>query len=249
MDACSDAARARFPAGLFQPPNGYRFGEEALLLAVFGAKFRPGAKNVADLGTGCGVALFGILLLLENARGLGLEREPELVNCAMKNAEMLGLPAEFLCVDLAGQNAIPKTYAGKYDLALANPPWRAEQGGRPSPDALRNNALRSSHGILADFLAAAHFLLRHKGTLCLILPAQGLVAAFEAARRAGLGARFLLPLKTAAPTGRCERVILGFKKGAKDDLEIPAPVLVQSIRNDSPSLPWPARTLRITESF
>lgn len=249
MAACSDAARARFPAGLFQPPNGYRFGEEALLLAIFSAKFWPFAKNAADLGAGCGAALFGLLLLLEHTRGLGLERERELVECARKNAALLGLPAEFLCADLAEKGALPKTCAGKYDLVLANPPWRKEDSGRRSADALRDCALRAREEILEGFFSAANFLLRHKGNLCLILPAAGIAQAFEAARRAALGPRFLLPLKTPASNGRSERVILAFKKGAKADLQILDPVLVESIRNGNSAMPWPDRTLRITEPF
>lgn len=249
MAACSDAARARFPAGLFQPPDGYHFGEEAILLAAFCAKFWPRAKTAADLGAGCGAALLGLLLLLENARGLGIERKQELVERAIKNAALLDLPAEFVCADLAGKNPLPKIFAGKFDLTLTNPPWRGENSGRRSRNDLRDCALRARGDILPDFFSAANFLLRHKGNFCLILPASGVVAAFDAARYARFGARFLLPLKTPAPNGRCERVILALKKGAKDDLQILDPVLVEGIHNGDSAAPWPQRTLRITELF
>lgn len=68
-DTAVTTARARFPRGLHQPQDSYRFGADALLLAAFAAESLaslPGTapRQVAELGSGCGAALLGLCLRL-----------------------------------------------------------------------------------------------------------------------------------------------------------------------------------------
>ena len=98
------ARRALFPRGLAQPAGGFRFGADTLLLSAFAASSLPsaparGAKPLTglDLGTGCGAASLGLLLLRPDLdlTLLGLDSGPEMVDAAGENARALGLDGRF----------------------------------------------------------------------------------------------------------------------------------------------------------
>ncbi len=67
-----------------QPPRGYRFSLDSVLLADFAAPRCRGA--VLDLGTGSGVVLLLLARLCPGlSRGVGVEIQPELFECARAN--------------------------------------------------------------------------------------------------------------------------------------------------------------------
>lgn len=108
-------AVARFPCGLRQPPETFRFSIDALLLAAFATNglhsrtkdpTRPKAIRMADLGTGCGVVALAALLAYPRMTAAGIELQPSLVDAARHNGAMLGLEDRFtvLHADLATPN-------------------------------------------------------------------------------------------------------------------------------------------------
>ncbi|MDP2848509.1 MAG: methyltransferase [Humidesulfovibrio sp.] len=189
--------RARFPRGLAQPEGGFRFGADTLLLSAFAhAHLKPGhALTGLDLGTGCGAASIGLLLLRPDAplRLTGIDTGPEMIAAAQQNAEALDLSERFtpLLADAQDYSA-PNA---KVDFALANPPFRAPGTGKACPDNNKHRARFEGPGGFAAFAACASRNLRKGGHLFLVHLAERLPELICALDAAGLNTRRLLPVQ------------------------------------------------------
>ena len=80
---------------------------------------RGATLRLLDLGTGSGCLLLALLHELPAARGLGIDRSPEALAIAERNASALGLAerAQFALGDWAGG------LSGSFDLIVSNPPY------------------------------------------------------------------------------------------------------------------------------
>ena len=167
----SDVTRDRLRSGeltLLQPERGYRFSVDAPLLACFAAAGGEVAGTVADLGAGCGVV--GLLLCRKCPDALltAVENNSHMADCARRNVEMNGLAGRVKIIEediLEFRRISPPS---SFDLVVSNPPFRASASGRISPVAGRDAARHESTATLADFLAAAKYLVRPGGRICFI---------------------------------------------------------------------------------
>jgi len=211
----SQTARAAFPRGLVQPPGGFRFGSDALLLAALAAGL-AGSRAV-DLGTGCGAAGLGYLLMTadETAAVLGLDLEPAMAAAAGQNAAALGLAERFTArvADVRDIRSVDRLHPESCDLVLCNPPYRAPGSGRRPAGQARDAARFEVGGSLPDFAAAAAYLLANKGFFVCIHLAERLthVAAALAAHR--LEIKRLLPIAPRADAPARQILIVARKNG------------------------------------
>lgn len=140
----------RFPCGLRQPPETFRFSIDALLLAAFATNglhsrakdpTRPKAIRMADLGTGCGVVALAALLAYPRMTAAGIELQPALVDAARHNAAMLGLEDRFtvLHADLAAPQWLHR-FAPSADTCTTG-----EKTSHPSPGVHANAQTDDMH--------------------------------------------------------------------------------------------------------
>lgn len=192
-------SRARFPRGLAQPEGGFRFGADTLLLSAFAHAHLKRGKPLSglDLGTGCGAASIGLLLLRpdEPLRLTGIDTGPEMVAAATHNAENLDLAGRF-----APLLADVQDYRGPSPVhfVLANPPFRTPGSGKPCPDDARHRARFEGPGGFEAFAACAARNLRTGGQLFLVHLAERLPELICALDRSGLRTRRLLPVQGRA---------------------------------------------------
>jgi tRNA1Val (adenine37-N6)-methyltransferase len=195
-----------------QPRDGFRSGIEPVLLAA--AVPAQAGERVLEAGSGAGAALLCLASRVAGISGVGVERDPELVALAARNAAANGwLELTFLSEDIA---AAPDL--GRFDHAFANPPYHAA-GGTASPDAARDSARRAAPDLFATWAAAMGRRLIPRGTLTWIVAAAVLPACIVAMAEAGCSASAMLPLWPRAGQS-AKLVLLRGVKGGRGGLRL-----------------------------
>jgi tRNA1Val (adenine37-N6)-methyltransferase len=185
---------------LVQSASGVKASVDGLLLARF---IKPSPEwRMADLG--CGNGLVGLMLAKDNpyCNLLGVEIQSELIGQARQSARINSLDnIQFVQADL--RNHPWKETLERFDMVLANPPYRKVGTGRISPDPSRAAARHEIHGDVSDFARSASALLRDGGASTWIYRAQrfdDLVAAVTAAGMAPVRKRYVISRKNEEPS-------------------------------------------------
>lgn len=154
------------PLGKFQiyVSADHTFGTDAVLLASFAAEHK--AKLACDLGTGCGIIPL-LLLKSEAVQAVhGVELQTPAAEIASKNAELNGVSEVFAVhnVDMrALKGELPN---GGFDLVTCNPPYKADGAGSQNLTEAQKIARHEVKCVFADVAAAAKYLLKFGGRLC-----------------------------------------------------------------------------------
>src|SRR5271155_1135707 len=138
---------------LIQPRHGYRFSLEAILLGRFARA--TSRDRVLELGAGCGVVSITMASLYKPREVVALEIQPTLAEMIARNAALNGFDSvHVLCADLRHKK-IAGLEPARFDLIVANPPYRATAAGRENPDHGRRLARGENAAALHDFVFAA----------------------------------------------------------------------------------------------
>ncbi len=201
-------ARQYFPRGLVQPAGSFRFSADALLLAQFAATQSQRPLRGLDLGCGCGVVAFGVLLRMPAARFMGLDINPELVAAATQNAARLGLADHYTALtgDVRECKNLTEMPSAAFDLVTANPPYHKPGNGRRPATDMREAALFETHGDIGDFAALAGRCLKNNGRFCCVYSAERLPDLMAALTTHKLTPKRLRPVHGRA--GQAARLIL-----------------------------------------
>ena len=161
-----------FGLQLFQPWSGYRYSLDALLLARF-CGVLPSGGAIADLGAGCGVISLVLARVNQAVSVVAVENNPDMAAVTERNIQHNTLAGRVSvhCGDVVN---LRKSYPDStFDLVVSNPPFRTRETGRISPRAGRDAARHETTAGLADFIAAAKYMVKPSGKICFIqLPAR-----------------------------------------------------------------------------
>ena len=208
-----------FPKGLFQPEKGHKFSIDSLLLSCF---VNPKPKDrIVDIGCGCGVISFGILLrnMDKDLEVVGIDFDTSMIECATKNAYKLGLHDIFrpILMDIVKVKEARTLAPEQFNIAVMNPPYRNLGSGRISPYSLKNKARFEQMALLEDFIKAAKYLVKNRGRLYLVYLCERMSYLFEVLKKY-----------------RFEPKRIRFIHGHKQN---PSKVfLLEAVKNGSPSL-------------
>ena len=164
-------------ARLIQSKDGFRFGEDTVLLAWFVSEnlrlrqSRP--VRVLELGTNCGAGSILLAARRPDLRIDGVERQKEAAELFQRNIELNSYSDRMrgFCMDLRDlpSSEIP---GNVYDAVFMNPPYRkAEEGPITSEDAHSRELLEARfavHGSVDDFLSCGKKMLASGGDLFLV---------------------------------------------------------------------------------
>ena len=162
---------------LTQKKRGHRVGHDAILLAAaIGA--RPGDR-IVEFGAGVGAAGLAVAIRVADTEVTLVEIDPELAAIAQENVARngLGQRARVVALDVTAASddfAAKGIGPGSADHVLMNPPFNNPARQNVSPDPARSAAHAADANVLADWLAAAAWVLHSAGTLTLIWRADGL---------------------------------------------------------------------------
>ena len=208
---------------LIQPRYGYRFSLDPLLLCDFAA-IREGEEGV-DLGTGCGVMPLVLVRSAPGTRLVGVESQEDMAALAERNADLNGLGGRVGILRADVLDVKNLLSPSSFDLVVSNPPYRKRGTGRVSPKAGRDNARHESTAVLADFIAAAKYLVRPGGRICFICHPVRLAEFLATA-----GELKLTPMRLRMvhgnPSASARMFLVELVKGRKGELIILPPLMV-----------------------
>ena len=156
---------------IFQEPEEFCYGVDAVLLADFAAQAARKRKKcrIMDLGTGTGI----VPLILSHKTDAGyigcLEVQDHSFALVEKNIaynhledRIFGFHGDVSCF------AQEEAFADTFDVVTTNPPYFVGGGGLLSQNQAKSIARRETTGTLDDFLRLAAKLLRDKGDFYMV---------------------------------------------------------------------------------
>ena len=201
----------------------FRPGTDSFLLGAF-PLLRPGLR-VCDLG--CGTGLLG-LLLLQRQRELtvtGVDILPEAVALARRAAAENGLEDRLTVFqgDLR-ESMLP---AGRFDLAVCNPPYYPAGSGALPQTAARQAARSETACSLPELCGAAARAVRWGGAFCLVHKPERLADLCCALRESGWEPK-RLRLVCKMPASAPSLLLLEASRGGRPGLLVEAPLVLQT---------------------
>ena len=207
---------------LIQSKDGYRFSIDAVFLSEF-VTIKPD-DVVVDLGTGCGVIPLILLLTKPVGYAFCLEIQKDLAHQASRNAIINGFKDKMAVI--RGDIRNPSIQKKSVDVVICNPPYRKVKSGRLNPDKRRAIAKHELLASVDDILHAARHILRKKGRLAMIYPAERLAGLMSRLRRCTLEPKRIQinypDLKSSAKLALVEAYL-----GGNPGLEILPPLIGQ----------------------
>jgi len=209
---------------IIQPRHGYRFSVDPLLLADFAAVRR--GERCVDLGTGCGVIALLLARLGGDCSVTGIEFQQVMADIAARNVLLNDLAQRVEIVEEDVVSLKSHFPVDSFDLVVSNPPYRRPGTGKVSPRAGRDDSRHESTATLADFLAAAKYLVKPSGRICLIYHTCRLA---ELMAQAAL--QKLAPLRLRMVHGnskaQARMFMIELAKGRTGELRVEPPLMVR----------------------
>lgn len=195
---------------------------------------RPPFGRLVDFCAGVGVIGLGLLTRDPRATALLVELQERLADLARRNADDNGCGARVVVrqVDLTSPAALDDAGA-RYDLAVANPPYRTLDEGPASPDPEAAIAQHELKLTLSALVRTMRRCLRPGGRAALVYPAARLGALLGALEGEGLRplrARFVHP-RANEPANR---VLVEAHKGARGPLVVEPPLVLRDAAGYTP---------------
>ncbi len=167
----------------------------------------------------------------------GLDLNPEMAASARENAALLGFESRFEVMEAdVGRVREDKIFApDSFDLAVCNPPYRKEGQGRRPQGASRNAARFESRASLHDFVSAASFALRNKGSFCLVYLPERLPALFAALTQSGLEPKRMRFIHSRAQEP-AQLALMEARKNVRPGLRVEPPLILYQGRGPDTKL-------------
>lgn len=213
----------RFGLTLLQPRDGYRFTLDPLLLGDFSGAGKETA--IADLGTGCGVLALVLAQMAREARVVAFEHESAAAMLARENIRLNGLDQRVTVVHgdvLHVRHHLPVSTC---DLVVSNPPYRKQGRGRLNSHPGRLAARHETTAGIADFLAAAKYLVKPAGRICIVYHPSRLPEFMAEAERQKLAVT-RLRMVHGVPDAEAKVFLVELAKGRRPVSTVVMPPLV-----------------------
>ena len=210
---------------LIQRPDAFRFGTDSVLLADFAAPRRD--ERAVDLG--CGTGAIALLLAGHQPRMTvdAVEIQPDVADMAGRSVAINGMEARVRAHCLDMREAWRTLGAGRFSLAVCNPPYGRSGAALESLSETVRIARHEGDLTPADVARAAAMLLKNGGRFCAIYPSPRAYEMMRAMDDAGIAPKRLRTVQGVA--GRPPKFVLleGVKQGG-ESLHWLAPLVLRN---------------------
>ncbi|APG28847.1 hypothetical protein A7E78_14010 [Syntrophotalea acetylenivorans] len=208
---------------IIQRQDGYRFSLDPVLLCAFARVATD--ETVVDLGSGSGIIPLLLARRSETRNIVGVERQSAMVARSRRSVKLNGLENRITIREGDLRQVRNLLDAESAQVVVANPPFRKADSGRLSPQSERAQARHEMAGDLADFVAAAAYLLGTGGRCYLVYLAERLAELLALLRQAGLEPKRLRCIHSRI--GEAARMVLvESRRGGRGGMTIEAPLYV-----------------------
>ncbi len=209
---------------LIQDTDEFCYGMDAVLLAAYADLQHTDV--VMDLGSGNGIVAFLLEHKYHPARITGLELQPRPRELALRSLALNGLQdrIEFLQGD--AKEVASRFAAESFSAVVCNPPYTEAGAGPTGSRSIRHAARHETTASLADFLAAASYLLKTQGSLTMVHRPKRLAEILSACRDVRLEPK-RLRLVHPKEGSEANLVLLRCVKGARKGLVCDPPLIVR----------------------
>jgi tRNA1Val (adenine37-N6)-methyltransferase len=207
---------------LIQSRTGYRFSIDAILLSEFVTVKRD--DDVVDLGAGCGIIPIMMLLKKPVRHAYALEIQWGLAYQTARNVALNDFSGRMSVI--MGDIRNPPLAALSADVVVCNPPYRRKESGRINPDQQRAIARHEILASLDDILSTTKRILRPKGRLAIIYPAERLTDLMIKLRSFGLEPKRLRVIYPGMAS-EAKLVLIEASLGGKAGLKVLPPLVGQ----------------------
>jgi len=208
---------------VIQKKKGYRFSLDSLLLAHFVHL----KKDDKPLEFGAGSAV--VTLILQHRFGckkiVGIELQKDLAEMASRSVRLNGMEERIEILDADIRELRRLFPPGSFSVVFFNPPYRRIRSGRINPDSQKALARHELAGSIAEFAAAASYILKFKGHIFCIYPVRRLVELISKMRINGMEPKKLRIVHTNRHA-RGEFVLMEAVKGGGEELQILPPLFI-----------------------
>lgn len=174
---------------ILQPENGYRFSMDSVILAAHVCA--ENKKILLDIGTGCGIIPLMLATKYPDLDIIGIEIQKELFWFACQNILDNGLANRIHIINKDINNLRLNALAEPADIIVSNPPYKKKKSGRLNPDSQKAIARHEIHLDINQVFKCSKHLLKEKGVLYLIFPADRIKDLQAAMIRNQFGAKFM----------------------------------------------------------
>ena len=154
---------------IIQRPDAFRFGTDSVLLADFAAPRKN--DRAVDLGCGTGAIALPMAGHRSELPVDAVEIQPEIADMARRSVALNGLEARVRVHEMDMRQAWRALGAGRFSLAVCNPPYGRRGAALESRDESRRIARHEGELTPADLARSAAMLLKNGGRFCAIYPA------------------------------------------------------------------------------
>lgn len=206
---------------LLQPENGYRYTIDPLILCHH-VQPAPGDR-ILDIGCGCGIMPLLIGYRTPDTFITGIEIQTALASIAKKNIDDNQMDHQIHIVNKDISDLSAKNTEGRFDRIISNPPYKKADTGRLNPDPQKAVARHELKLTIQTLFAKAEELLRPKGTIMVIFPAERLFDICQATQPTSIRPEWIRFIH-ASPQKNAIRVIVSAVKNIKSSCRVRPPL-------------------------
>ncbi len=192
---------------MIQKKDGFRFGEDSVLIANFVAgifaKTGNASRTILDLGCNCGSISLILSAKVAGSKITGVEITKTAANIFNRNIELNNLKDKIICIE-SNWNHLRDFYSpSQVDCIVSNPPYAIPDLNTKKDITDIRIAREEIASSLDQLLEISSYLLKPNGKIFLILRASRMIDVIEGLRKHRLEPRklrIIVPFADKAPT-------------------------------------------------